>query len=54
MVLLLMDGGGSVVCVSLCINFSRVRVCGCRETIYSGTYGYYFVSLTYLGACGWN
>ena len=42
-ILLLMYGGGSVVCVSLCISLSRVRVCGCREALYSGTYGWYFL-----------
>ena len=41
--LFLMYGGGSVVCVSLCTSLIRVRVCGCREALYSGTYGWYFL-----------
>ena len=53
-VLLLMDGGVSVVCVSVCISFSGVRVCVCRKTLYSGTYGWYFSRLAYLGGYWWK
>ena len=42
-ILFLMYGGGSVVCVSLCTSLSRVSVCGCREALYNGTYGGYFL-----------
>ena len=31
--LLLMDGVESVICVSLCMYFSNVRVCGCMDNM---------------------
>ena len=52
--LFLMYGGGSVVCVSLCMCFSNGRGHGCRDTLWSGTDGWYLVRLTDLGWCGWK
>ena len=52
--LFLMYGGGSLVCVSLCMSFSNGRGHGCRDTLWSGTDGWYLVRLTDLGWCGWK
>ena len=52
--LLMMYGGGGVVCFSLCRSLSNVRWYGCRATFLSGAYGWYLVRLTYLGGFGWK
>ena len=52
--LLIIDGGGSVVCVSLCRSFSDIKVCGFRDTLSNSIDGWYLVRLTYLGHCGWK
>ena len=46
--------GGGVVCVYLCSSFSYVRMCGCMDTVSSGTNGWYLVRLIYLGGCEWK
>ena len=48
----LMDGGVGVVYVSLCRYFSNFRGCFCRDTLLSGTGGWYLIRLKYLGDCG--
>ena len=46
--MLLMYGGGDVVCFYLVNHFSNDRVCGCRATLFSGTYGLFLVMLSAL------
>ena len=36
--LVLMDGGGGVLCVSIWSSLSDVRGCGCNNNLLSGTY----------------
>ena len=52
--LLLMDGVESVICVSLCMYFSNVRVCGCMDNMQSVTDVWYLVRIIDLGGCGWK